>query len=257
MELDSVRGYQPGDDVRAVDWGVTARRGRLHVREFVEERDLDVLLVVDRSASLHRLDESAPGRAALECTAALAHAADRSDHPVALLQVTDAVEAYLRPGLGRRHTQRVVRSLVATNPRRTGTDLPMALHAARRCTPARGLVIVVSDFVTGDSGSFEDALGRLVRRHEVVPVVVKVAGVADLPDVGVLRVRDPETGRGTLLNSGDHAARERFERSAQEAREALTRMFGRLGVWSLSLDPVAPLAPQLRRRFGGRRTRAA
>jgi len=257
MEVDSVRRYRAGDEVRAIDWRVTARRGHLHVRRFVEERNLEVFLVVDRSASLHDLCSEAPGRAAVDVAALLAVAASRAAQRVSLLQVTDAIESYIRPGSGRRHGLHILHSLMALRSRGRGTDLPAALRAARRAMTARGLVVVVSDFEGIEPERFGDELGRIAHRHDVLPVVLRVPGMEDLPSVGVVRIVDPETGRSAVVDTSDAQVRTALAARARRARERLDDLFGSAGVRPLHLDPSRDVAPQLLRHFTLRSRRTA
>ena len=246
LEPRSVRKYEVGDDTRALDWRVTARRGELHVRDSEEERDLEVLLVVDRSASLIGLETSAPADAVREIAAALAHVGVRAGHRVGLLPFASLPGAYVRPGRGRNQTVLLLRALLEP-PSGIGTDLAGALTVARRLLSARGLVVVISDFRVEATAPVDEAFMGLRHRHEVVPIVVHTLQPAAMPSLGPVRVRDPESGRLGWTETG-----------AGEGRLEASRVVDRLSdLRPVLIDPSEPLAPQLRHRFGARPGRAA
>ena len=248
MEPDGVRPYQDGDGVRAVDWRVTARKGSLHVREFVDERGMEVLLIIDRSASL-RLTSGPAGRLAVEAAAALALASNRSGHRVGLMQVTDQVEKFVRPRSGDVHLRRILWEMAALEPQRMGTDLPSALHAAASVLPTGSLFIVVSDFRCPVSvrQALTPAVARLSAHGSLLAVRVASPGLLDLPDVGVLEVVDPATGSMATYDSGSEEERARLlsrERVWAEWWGDLCRVAGGP---HLTVDVQQPLDVQLRR----------
>ena len=249
IEPDVVRAYGAGDDARSIDWRVTARRGELHVREFEEERDLDVLLLVDRSASLGAVRSDLAQRAVQEVTAALSLAAIEAGHRVGALFFTDSIERYLAPSRTRDHW-RTILSACLCQPSGRRTDLAVAVNSASRLLASRGLVVLVSDFVHGlDAVRTSGALAGLASKHDVVSIVIRTPSLADLPrGAGSVLVRDPETGRTVLIGPARRGA-------APHARAVSS--LRALGLEPLVIDPRRDLGPQLRVRFGRARGRAA
>jgi uncharacterized protein (DUF58 family) len=200
MEFAEVREYQPGDDARTIDWNVTARMGALHIKKFVEERDLTLLILVDVSGSqgfgssfLLKRDYAA------ELAAVLAFSAVMNHDRVGAVLFTDRIEGFVPPGRGRDHALRIVRDLLAVTPRGRGTDLAAAVRFARRVMKRRGIVAVISDFQ--DQG-YEKGLGALRRRHDVVALQLVDPREREFPDAGLVALLDPETGERIVVDSG-------------------------------------------------------
>lgn len=266
MAFDESRLYMPGDDPRHVDWNVSARTGELYVKQFVEERELVLLLAVDLSGSLSFGSRAQVKRQlAAEAAALLAFSAMRNHDKVGLLLFTDRVERIVRPRKGRSHVLRVLREILATRPEGRGTDVGRALETVTHMSRQRGIVALISDLLDPRStGTAEDTkralsalekpLRVLSKRHDVMVLEVEDPLERELPDVGLLAVRDPETGREVLVDTSRLAARQRYaERMAQErarVREALTRF----GVDQVSLTCGADAGPALV-RFLKRRAR--
>jgi uncharacterized protein (DUF58 family) len=199
MEFAEVREYEPGDDVRTIDWNVTARMGSLHIKKFVEERDLTLLLVVDVSGSqsfgsnfLLKRDFAA------ELAAVLAFSAVFNHDRVGAVLFSDRIEGYVPPGHGRDHALRIVRDLLAIEPRGRGTDIAAGLRFAQRVMKRRGIVAVLSDF-QGDG--YEKSLGVLRRRHDVIALQLADPRERDFPDAGLLALVDPETGERVVVDA--------------------------------------------------------
>jgi uncharacterized protein (DUF58 family) len=243
LEFVEVREYVPGDDVRTIDWNVSARMDGTFVKKYVEERELTVLLVVDLSASQRwgtrgrMKSEMVP-----EVAATLAMSAVRNNDRVGLLVFTDRVEAFVPPQKGRRHALRILRDLLVFQPAGRGTDLAGALEHARRVLRSRSIVFLVSDFrvPAGGRAALERALGGLAVRNDVIPVLLADPGDAQVPDVGVLRVRDPETGREAYVDTD--AASERFTKQAQAERAEVRRLFRRMGMDEIELRTDKPVS---------------
>jgi uncharacterized protein (DUF58 family) len=254
LDFAQVRQYQPGDDVRAIDWKVTARRGEPYVRQFVEERDLVVALVVDVSAS-GRLGpgEKSGAEAAAEIAAALTFAATRNNDRTTLLLVSDRVEHVEPVGSGRRHAVRSLAALVSHSTAGRRTDLAVGLDRISRTLKARATVFLISDFIE-DFGSprFRDSLTRAPRLHDVVAVRLGSRAMAELPDVGWIEMTDAESGRRVTVDTGSPAVRERFRRGVTRARAEVSALFAELGIESIEVDtdadPLAPVAEYFRRR---------
>jgi len=208
MEFDAVREYTPGDDVRTIDWNVTARMDAPYVKKYVEERDLTLLLLVDVSGSqafgsrfLLKRDYAA------ELAAVLAFSAVANQDRVGAVLFTDRIEAYIAPARGRDHALRITRDLIALAPAGRGTDLRAALRFARRVLRRRGIVAVISDFQ--DSG-YERALGILRARHDVIALQLWDPCEAEIPSAGLVALTDPETGQRRVVDTSDAAVRSRL-----------------------------------------------
>ncbi len=254
FEFSHVRAYQPGDDVRSIDWRVTARRGIPYVRQFVEERDLFVVLLVDISAS-GRLGPGKKSAAdiATEIAAALAFAAVRRNDRVAMLLVTDRVEQTVRAGSGQRHVVRMLSTLLSFRPRGRGTNLAVGLEAIGRSFSGRSAVFVLSDFIdVGPEASFRQVMGRVARRHDVIAVRLLGRSTDELPDAGWVEMTDPETGRRIVLNTGNRRVRERYRRGVQRAHAAMASLLTEAGAELLDIDtatdPLLALTDFFRRR---------
>jgi len=228
LEFSEVRQYQPGDDVRIIDWNVTARLGEPYVKKYVEERELTVVLAVDVSGSQEfGTREQTKRQVAAEVGAVLALAAVANQDRVGLLAFSDAVEAFVPPRKGSRHALRLVRDLLTLRPARGGTDLGAAMAYLERALRRRAIVFLLSDFL--DTG-FEGALRRAARRHDVIALALSDPAELALPAAGLIEAEDAETGERVWLDAGDAAARERYASEAAQAREGRRRTLASLGV---------------------------
>jgi uncharacterized protein (DUF58 family) len=257
MEFAEVREYQPGDDVRAIDWNVTARLGHPFVKRFVEERELTVLLLVDLSGS-QRWGSAGRFKSDLvaEVAATLAMSAMRNNDRIGLLLVTDRVEWFVPPRKGRRHVLRLIRDLLAFRPSGTGTDLGGGLEYAARLLRSRAVVFLFSDFEVREGWEpFSRAMTRATDRHDLVAVHLTDPRDFALPSVGLLSLRDPETGERLVLDSSDPRTRERYARLVNGEMERATRLFRRLGVDEIRLSTDAPYATALLSFFQRRERR--
>jgi uncharacterized protein (DUF58 family) len=222
MEFAEVREYTPGDDVRTIDWNVTARMGAPFVKKYVEERDLTLLLLVDLSGSqrfgsrfLLKRDYAA------ELAAVLAFSAVANHDRVGAVLFTDRIESYVPPRGGQDHALRIVRDLLAVEPAGRGTDIAGALRFARQVMKRRGIVAVISDF---QDGGYEKPLGILRRRHDVVAIHLWDPAEIDVPPAGLLALRDPETGQLRVVDTSDPAVRRRLRAGTlTEAQEVFRR----------------------------------
>lgn len=224
MEFEEVRAYQPGDDIRHIDWNVTARTGAPHVKQHREERELTVMLLVDVSASG---SFGSAGRLKAEVTAeaaaVLAYTAIRSNDRVGLLLFTDTVERYIPPKKGRSHIWRIIREILTFTPARRGTHIEAALDYLGRVVSRRAVVFVISDFL--DSG-YEERLRVVARRHELTAVSVVDPREEELPDVGIVELEDAESGERVTLDTASEAVRLAYAgaaRARRDARRALLR----------------------------------
>lgn len=252
IEVAEVRGYQEGDDFRAIDWNVSARMGHPYVKLFHEERELTVMLVVDHSGSLVFGRPATKATLAVEVGAVLALAAARHDDRVGALLFSDHVEHVVPPRKGRSHALRVIRDLVAFRPRGRGTNLGEALRYAARLLRHRAIVVVLSDF---RADGWEEPLGRLVRRHDVVAVTVDDPREVVLPDAGWVELEDAETGRRVLVDSAHDPTRARVATAAERLLAERTRRLAQAGVDRVALRTDVPYGPTLRGAFARRARR--
>ncbi|HEX6307841.1 MAG TPA: DUF58 domain-containing protein [Longimicrobiales bacterium] len=257
MEFSEVREYEPGDDVRNIDWNVTARTGHPYVKKHVEERELTVLLVVDLSGS-EQFGTRGRFKAELaaELAAVLALSAVRNNDRVGLLIFSDHVEHVVPPRKGRRHALRLVRDLLAFRPRGRGTDIPGALDYAARLLAHRGIIFLLSDFAMRSEGSerarWEKTLRLVSRRHDVVGVSIADPAELDLPDVGMVALEDPESGELIWIDTSRGEVHDLFGALLTRERAETRRLFRRLGVDEIEVRTneayVRPLLAFFRRR---------
>ena len=228
MEFDEVREYQSGDDVRSIDWNVSARTGRLHTKRYVEERELTILLLVDLSASgSFGSGQRSKNEVAAEICALLAFTAIRSNDRVGLLIFTDRVEKLIAPRKGSRHALRLIRDVLAFSPGRAPTNLSAALQALSAVLKRRAVVFLVSDFQ--DRG-YEALLKTAGRRHDLIAVLLADPREQRLPDVGLIELEDAETGQRVLVDSGSPQVRRAWEQAGGQARAALSRLCSGAGI---------------------------
>ena len=245
LEFSHVRGYQHGDDVRSIDWKVTARRGTPFVRQFVEERDLSVVLVVDISGSgRFGPGERSASEVATEIAAALAFAAARNNDRVSLLLVSDRVEHFVPPASGRNHVIRILADMMSHVPHGRGTALSTAMDRLSRSLLDRATVFVISDFIQSAPDSpFRDALVRLARANDLVAIRLISDATLELPDVGWVETTDPETGRRVMFDAGRKRVREHYRHSVLRAQADTAALLGEVGAELIDIDTSAdPLA---------------
>jgi uncharacterized protein (DUF58 family) len=258
MEFEEVRPYQYGDDVRSIDWNVSARTGFPHVKLFREERELTVMLAVDLSGSLAFGTHAQLKRElAAEIAATLAFSAIRSNDRVGLICFTDRVERVVPPRKGPRHVLRIVRDLLAFEPGSRGTDIGAAVEEANRILSRRAVVFVISDWrspatLADGREPWEDALRIARMRHDVIPVLVRDRRERELPDVGLAEFEDEETGERIVVDLGSRRVRERFARLAAAEEALLDDTLRRLSAEAIRVetggDFVEPLTAFFRRR---------
>ncbi len=254
LVFSDVRPYYAGDDVRAIDWNITARMNAPHVKQFVEERDRTVNLVIDMSASGYFGSRGASKRElAAELAAVVAFSAIKNNDRVGLYVVTDKVERFVPPKKGRRHVMRVIGEILAFQPQSRKTDLAAGLDFLGKVARRRSVVFLVSDFL---SEGWESAMRVTARRHEIVPVVVGDPMEAALPDVGLLLLEDLETGKLVEVDTSSHARHE-FARRARRAAEARDAALRRLNVDTVEVLTDRPYVDALIAFFKARAKRMA
>ncbi len=277
MNFDEVREYQPGDEVRSIDWNVTARMNHPFVKKFVEERELTVMLVVDLSGSgLFGSGEQSKRELAAEIASVLAFSAIRNNDKVGLILFTEGVEKFIPPRKGKRHVLRVIREILFFTPHRQGTDLNGALEFLSRVTVHRAIAVIISDFLGPTaspptaanaparpasllSGSLaqtsQTALRQANRRHDVVAVQITDRYEMELPSLGRLILQDAETGEVVEVNTSDENRRTAFARQQVKAQADLLRLFRSLNIDSIQLRTDQPYAAGLGRFFETREKR--
>jgi uncharacterized protein (DUF58 family) len=222
IAFEEVREYQPGDDIRAIDWNVTARMGHPFVKRFVEEREQTVLLTVDCSGSQQfgtRVQQKR--EVAAELAAVLAFSAISNSDKVGLLQFTDRVERFVPPRKGTRHVLRLIRDILFFQPQQRGTCLREALDYLNRVLHRRTIVFLLSDFL---AHGFENAFKRTGRRHDLIAVRITDPREEELPSVGLLELEDAETGGRLLLDTGSRQVRAAYAERGRRRREALHQL---------------------------------
>ncbi len=222
IAFEEVREYQPGDDIRSIDWNVTARMGHPFVKRFIEERELTVILVVDSSASLLYGSHAQQKREiAAEIAAVLAFSAVSNNDRVGLIQLTDRVENFIPPRKGTRHVLRLIRDVLFFQPEQRATSLAAGLDYLNRLLRRRVIVFLLSDFL--DTG-FDRPYKRAGRRHDLVAIRITDPRELTLPAVGLIQLEDAETGQPMLLDTSSRAVREGFEKQARARREAFAQL---------------------------------
>jgi uncharacterized protein (DUF58 family) len=255
MDFDEVREYSPGDEVRTIDWNVTARAGKTFVKKFTEERELTILLLVDISASGNFGSAAMSKRdLAAELASVMAFSAIRNSDKVGLVLYTDRIERYLPPKKGRRHVLRVVRDILYHTPEGRGTDTVKALDVVNHVLHRRAIVFLISDFETpGDPAAARADLRRAMRqtnrRHDLIAVHVEDPHEKELPNVGLLALEDAETGEIVELDTASAAVRKRFKDMALERGRRLVSDFRSEGIDTLQLQTDTPYMPALQRFF--------
>ena len=253
MEFDEVRAYQPGDDIRTIDWNVTARTGEPYVKRYVEERELTVIFLVDLSASgaFGSVDRM-KNEIAAEFCALLAFSAIKNNDKVGLIVFTDCIEMFIPPKKGVSHVLRLIRELLYFSPRKTRTDINGALDYMGRVIRKRGVVFLVSDFLAAD---FAKSMRVLARRHDMIAVSVTDPRETSLPNVGLIELEDAETGESILVDTGNARIRELYANLGQERSARLTQLFGRMSVDYIGLHTDQDYVRDLVRFFKTREQR--
>jgi uncharacterized protein (DUF58 family) len=253
MEFAEVREYVPGDEIRDIDWNVTARHGAPFVKKFTEERELTVVLVVDASSSGDFGSQGEmKGEVMATISALLAFSAIKNNDRVGLLIFTSQVEMFIPPQKGKKHVLRVIRELLYFKPKEKGTDLSGALEYLNKILKRRAVVFVISDFATGD---FERPIKLLARRHDGVAITVWDPREKEIPDVGFIELEDAETGEIILVDTSDEEFRKTFKKEAAKESSLLKRLFRRLRIDFVEIliqpkydDTIHPLLEYFRKR---------
>jgi uncharacterized protein (DUF58 family) len=261
IDFDRVREYVPGDEIRTIDWNVTARAGHPFVKEFREERELVLMLLVDVSASGEFGSANVRKRElAAELACVLAMSAIRNSDQVGLILFSDQVERFVPPAKGRAHALRVVREVLGCKPEHTGTDLAVALELAGSLVKKRSLMVVISDLELGAPRAhklveLERAVRPVANAHDVVALQVRDPHERALPNVGLVTVEDAETGEVVCIDTGRKRVRDRFAQLARARADETARVLRRSNVETVEIDTNAAYVSTLLAFFAGRERR--
>jgi uncharacterized protein (DUF58 family) len=253
MEFAEVREYQPGDEVRSIDWNVTARMQRPYVKRYIEERELTVMLAVDVSGSerfgTRRRFKS---EVASELAAVLAMSAIRNNDRVGNLMFTDRIEHVVPPRKGRRHALRLIRDILAFEPEGRATDIGAAMEYLNKMLAHKAIIFIVSDFL---GENIERPLKLLAQRHDVVAVTLEDASERALPDIGLVRLVDPETGKAIDIDTSDPKVRSQFDLAVSSEADARRHLLRRLAIDEIPVNTDQGIMEPLLRFFRTRERR--
>jgi uncharacterized protein (DUF58 family) len=253
MEFDEVREYVPGDDIRTIDWNVTARTGRAYIKRFVEEREMTVIFAVDLSASGDfGTVNKAKNELAAEFCAVLAFAAAKNNDKVGLLIFTDRIELYIPPKKGISHMLRLVRELLYFRMPKRKTDIAQALDYLARVVRKRATIFLVSDFIETD---FKRPLSLLNKRHDIIAVSVRDVAEITLPNIGLIELADAETGEITLVDTSSRQFKNKYSSTSAQRFDDLKNMLRTINVDCVSISTDKPYIQDLVRFFHMRHRR--
>lgn len=254
LAFREVREYQPGDDIRTIDWNVSARMDSTHVKVFVEEREMTMMLAVDLSASQRfGTHTSSKSRLAAEVAALCAFSAIKHNDRVGLILTTDQVEKLVPAKKGQKHVMRVVREILGRVPERSGTDLRVALETLVSVARRRSVAFLLSDFFTS---GYDRALSLAAARHDVIPVMLVDPRDEELPDVGLSSFEDFETGDSVIVDTSSPSVRAHYAKQMRALRAEQVRLFTKLGLDYCVVRTDQPYIKPLRDLFARRARRA-
>jgi uncharacterized protein (DUF58 family) len=253
LSFREVREYQPGDDVRTIDWNVSARMGHPFVKVFVEEREMTVMLLVDLSASQRFGTQGGSKiRLATEVAALCAFSAIKHNDRVGLIMSTDQIEKIVPPKKGQKHVMRVVREIMGASPERAGTDLKVALETLLHVARRRSVAFLISDFFSPDYGR---ALSLAAARHDVIPVMLTDPRDTELPDVGLASFEDFETGESVIVDTHSAEVRAHYTKQMKRLQAEQIQLFNKLALDHCVVRTDRPYIKPLRDLFARRARR--
>jgi uncharacterized protein (DUF58 family) len=264
IEFDEVREYMAGDDVRTIDWNVTARTGRVHVKKFVEERELTVMILVDASRSTRFGSRHAlKSQIAAEISALLAFAATRNHDKVGLIIFTDGIERFIPPRKGLRHVLRIIREVLYSEPQGRKTDIVQALEYFNKGATRRSIAFLISDFFVTDKAQDEcvsgerlkKTLGIVNKKHDLVAISLNDSREFMLPDCGMINLEDAETSQPMSIDSSNEALREKYRKINQRRLEKRQQLFRSTGLDYIDISTDTPYTQALVKFFAKRRAR--
>ncbi len=254
LDFEEVREYEPGDDIRSIDWNVTARMNTPYIKKYREERELNIYIAVDVSSSAWFGTGSVSKRElASDVAALLAVTALHNNDRVGLVLFADGVREFIPPEQGRHHLLHVIRQLLFAEPRRSRTEIASVADYLANVTKKRNVVFVISDFLDVD---FEAPLRALGHKHDVIALILNDPREVELPSVGLVALEDAESGRVGYVDTSNPAVRERFAQTARERRAQRLRTFSRMGVDRIDLSTDRPYVPALLALFNARSRRS-
>ncbi len=253
MEFAEVRDYTPSDDIRTIDWNVTARMGQPYVKQYVEERELTVMLLVDLSASgQFGTVQKLKTEIATELCAVLAMSAITNNDKVGLILFTDQIEKFIPPQKGKHHVLRVIREVLYFRPQHRGTDMGLALEYLHRISRRRSVCFLVSDFLASD---YDIPLRIARRRHDIIPISIADQREFSLPRLGFVRLQDLETGEHILVDTSSAKVRQQYQQRREAAVAQRRQLFQALGLDTIELRTDEPYIIPLMRFFRQRERR--
>ncbi len=254
MEFDTVRAYVAGDDIRSIDWNVTARTGNLFVKRFCEERELTIIFLVDISGSMLFGSQSrSKAAAAAELTCLLALSAIKNQDKVGMILFSDRIERYLPPRKGRTAAMRLVREVLAAEKTRRGTNINAALQFLNRVQKRRAVVFLISDLM---ADAYDNKLRVSARHHDLIVCSVADPRETELINIGVQEILDPETGELLLLDTSSPALLKNFRNRVKAEEASRQKLFQKLHVDTISISTVRPFVDDVRHLFHQRQRRA-
>jgi len=253
MEFDEVREYFPGDDVRSIDWNVTARTGQPHIKKFTEERQLTIMFLLDASMScnfgtINRLKSEL----AAEICAVLAFSAVKNNDRVGLIVFSDKIEKFIPPKKGTRHVLRVIREALYHKPESTGTDIPAAIEYLNAVTKRKSVTFLISDFLAED---FKKPLSIANRKHDLIAVNIKDPREMHMLNAGIVLLKDAETGTFTQVDTRSKEFRREYAAQAQARQAGLKKLLNSINVDVINADTERPYSRELIRFFKMRERR--
>ena len=253
MEFNEVREYQPGDEIRSIDWNVTARYGHPFVKKFVEERELTIILLLDISASSYfGTVNKLKSQLAAEICSVLAFSAVKNNDKVGLIAFSDRIEKFIPPKKGVRHILRLIREALYFKPRGRGTDIPAALEYLNKVTRRKTVTFIISDFYAPD---FKKVLSISNQRHDIVAVTITDPAEINLPEVGIIQFDDPETGKSYLIDTTNNHLREKFKRNSLQKFSERKKLFRSINVDQIDIRTNLPYTQTLFKFFRMRERR--
>lgn len=266
LEFDEVREYFPGDDVRTIDWNVTARTGKPHIKKYVEERELTVMLLVDVSLSCQFSSvNDLKSKLAAEIAALLAFSAIRNNDKIGLLIFTDKIEKFIPPVKGTKNVLRLIREILYFKPQNKATDMVAALDYLNKVVTRKSVAFLISDFFENGSalkiienagqGRLKKALGIANRRHDLIAVTLNDRRESELPNCGLLLLQDAENGRLTLVDTSSPKVQEQYRQSAQTRLKNRRRLFDSVGMDHIDIATDKSYSDEIVKFFLKRRKR--
>lgn len=255
LEFHEVREYLVGDDIRSIDWNITARTGTPHIKKYVEERELTIMLLLDASRSgWFGTTRGLKKEIAAEVSAVLASSASKNNDRVGLIIFTDRIEKFIPPRKGAHHILRIIREALYYKPEGRGTDVSLCLEYLDRITTRSCVAFIISDFYTAD---LKRSFTLANKRHDVVAVRVTDPRDFELPDAGILTLNDAESGRRYLVDSSKRSLREAYKRRADQMTKELNTLFASTGIDAINISTASPYVESLIQFFSKRRMRKA